>query len=76
MVWVPGCTSAVQVDESTYRAHLEQQVGFLKASFEGLELRLEQAQGWADAFHDKARLKVDNCPVETVKMDVITLTIS
>ena len=32
--WVPGCTSAVQVDDSTYRAHLEQQVGFLKASFD------------------------------------------
>lgn len=32
--WVPGCTNAVQVDEDTYRAHLEQQVGFLKASFE------------------------------------------
>jgi uncharacterized protein len=32
--WVPGCTSAVQVDPETYRAHLEQQVGFLKASFD------------------------------------------
>lgn len=32
--WVPGCTSAVQVDDRTYRAHLEQQVGFLKASFD------------------------------------------
>ena len=32
--WVPGCTSAVQVDTDTYRAHLEQQVGFLKASFD------------------------------------------
>jgi carbon monoxide dehydrogenase subunit G len=32
--WVPGCTSAEQVDGSTYRAHLEQQVGFLKASFD------------------------------------------
>jgi carbon monoxide dehydrogenase subunit G len=32
--WVPGCTSAEQVDGDTYRAHLEQQVGFLKASFD------------------------------------------
>jgi carbon monoxide dehydrogenase subunit G len=32
--WVPGCTAAVQVDDETYRAHLEQQVGFLKASFD------------------------------------------
>jgi len=32
--WVPGCTSATQVDATTYRAHLEQQVGFLKASFD------------------------------------------
>jgi carbon monoxide dehydrogenase subunit G len=32
--WVPGCTSAEQVDATTYRARLEQQVGFLKASFD------------------------------------------
>jgi carbon monoxide dehydrogenase subunit G len=32
--WVPGCTSAAQVDATTYRAHLEQQVGFLKAAFD------------------------------------------
>lgn len=32
--WVPGCTSAERVDGDTYRAHLEQQVGFLKASFD------------------------------------------
>jgi carbon monoxide dehydrogenase subunit G len=32
--WVPGCTSAEQVDATTYRAHLEQQVGFLKAGFD------------------------------------------
>jgi Uncharacterized conserved protein len=32
--WVPGCTAAVQVEGETYRAHLEQQVGFLKASFD------------------------------------------
>jgi carbon monoxide dehydrogenase subunit G len=32
--WVPGCTSAEQVDPTTYRARLEQQVGFLKASFD------------------------------------------
>jgi carbon monoxide dehydrogenase subunit G len=34
--WVPGCTSAERVDDTTYRAHLEQQVGFLKASFDVL----------------------------------------
>jgi carbon monoxide dehydrogenase subunit G len=32
--WVPGCTSAEKVDDTTYRAHVEQQVGFLKASFD------------------------------------------
>ena len=32
--WVPGCTSAVQVDEQTYRAHLDQRVGPLTASFD------------------------------------------
>ena len=32
--WVPGCTAAERVDDETYRAHLEQQVGFLKASFD------------------------------------------
>jgi carbon monoxide dehydrogenase subunit G len=32
--WVPGCTSAEQVDPNTYRARLEQQVGFLKAAFD------------------------------------------
>ena len=32
--WVPGCTSAEQVDATTYRAHLEQQIGFLKAAFD------------------------------------------
>jgi carbon monoxide dehydrogenase subunit G len=32
--WVPGCTAAEQVDDTTYRAHMEQQVGFLKASFD------------------------------------------
>lgn len=32
--WVPGCTSAEQVDPTTYRARLEQQVGFLKAAFD------------------------------------------
>jgi carbon monoxide dehydrogenase subunit G len=32
--WVPGCTSAVALDESTYRAHLEQRVGPLTASFD------------------------------------------
>jgi carbon monoxide dehydrogenase subunit G len=32
--WVPGCTAAEKVDDATYRAHLEQQVGFLKASFD------------------------------------------
>ena len=32
--WVPGITSAEQVDATTYRAHMEQQVGFLKAGFD------------------------------------------
>jgi carbon monoxide dehydrogenase subunit G len=32
--WVPGCTSAEQIGPSTYRARLEQQVGFLKATFD------------------------------------------
>ncbi len=32
--WVPGCTRAEQLDDGTYRAHLEQSVGFLKASFD------------------------------------------
>lgn len=32
--WVPGCTSAEQVGTDSYRAHLEQQIGFLKASFD------------------------------------------
>jgi hypothetical protein len=37
---------------------------------------VSRPRGWADAFHDKARLKVDNCPVGTVKIDIITLNIS
>jgi carbon monoxide dehydrogenase subunit G len=32
--WVPGCTSAEQVDATTYKAHLQQQIGFLSASFD------------------------------------------
>ena len=32
--WVPGCTNAQRIDETTYRVHLEQQVTFLKASFD------------------------------------------
>jgi carbon monoxide dehydrogenase subunit G len=32
--WVPGCTSAERIDETTYRAHLEQRVGFLTAAFD------------------------------------------
>jgi carbon monoxide dehydrogenase subunit G len=39
--WVPGCTSAEQIDATTYRAHLEQQVGFLKAGFD-LVLRVAE----------------------------------
>lgn len=41
--WVPGCTHAEQVDDTTYRAHLEQQVGFLKASFD-LLLRVAEME--------------------------------
>jgi carbon monoxide dehydrogenase subunit G len=40
--WVPGCTSAVQVDDSTYRAHLVQQVAFLTASFDLLVTVVER----------------------------------
>jgi carbon monoxide dehydrogenase subunit G len=32
--WIPGCTSAEHLEGDTYRAHLEQQVGFLKAAFD------------------------------------------
>jgi carbon monoxide dehydrogenase subunit G len=32
--WVPGCTSASARDDGTYRAHLEQELGILKASFD------------------------------------------
>ena len=32
--WVPGCTKAEKIDATTYKAHLEQQVTFLKASFD------------------------------------------
>lgn len=32
--WVIGVTSAEQVDDRTYRAHFEQQVGAVKASFD------------------------------------------
>jgi carbon monoxide dehydrogenase subunit G len=32
--WVPGCMSAERISETDYRARLEQQVGFLKASFD------------------------------------------
>ena len=32
--WVPGCTSAEQIDERTYKVRLEQQVSIFKASFD------------------------------------------
>ena len=32
--WVPGCTSATELEDGTYRAHIDQQVGILKASFD------------------------------------------
>lgn len=32
--WVPGCTGAEQIGDNAYRAHLVQQVGFLKAAFD------------------------------------------
>ena len=37
--WVPGCTSAEQLGEDTYRVRLEQQVAFMKAAFD-LRLRV------------------------------------
>lgn len=36
--WVPGCTKAEKVDDTTYNVRLEQQVSILKASF---DLRLK-----------------------------------
>lgn len=39
--WVPGCASAEEVGPGAYRVRLEQQVGFLRASF---DLRLEVAE--------------------------------
>lgn len=36
--WIPGCTSAERLDDGSYRARLEESIGFLKASF---DLRLE-----------------------------------
>src|SRR3972149_3082789 len=32
--WVPGCTSAEQVDEHSYRVRVEQQIGMFKAAFD------------------------------------------
>lgn len=32
--WVPGCTSAEEAGTGSYRVRIEQQVGFLKASFD------------------------------------------
>jgi carbon monoxide dehydrogenase subunit G len=32
--WVPGCTSAEEIGDDRYRVHLEQQVAFMKASFD------------------------------------------
>jgi carbon monoxide dehydrogenase subunit G len=32
--WVPGCTKAEKIGETTYKVHLEQQVSFFKASFD------------------------------------------
>src|SRR6185503_3493723 len=40
--WVPGCTQAEKIDETTYRVHLEQQVTFLKASFDLILRVLDQ----------------------------------
>ncbi len=41
--WVPGCTSAEQVDATTYRVHLEQQISMLKAAFD-LLLSIESTE--------------------------------
>src|SRR6266403_675281 len=40
--WVPGCTQAEKIDETTYKVHLEQQVTFLKASFDLILRVLDQ----------------------------------
>lgn len=32
--WVPGCTSAEQLSERTYKVHMEQQVSMFKAAFD------------------------------------------
>jgi carbon monoxide dehydrogenase subunit G len=65
--WVPGCTSAVQVDDDTYRAHLEQQVGFLKASFDLLLTVLERdkanrirLRGEGEDRHLRSNVQVDS----------------
>ena len=42
--WVPGCTKAEKIDDSTYKVHLEQQVSFLKASFDLLLRVVEREQ--------------------------------
>lgn len=36
--WIPGCTSAERAEDGSYRARLEESIGFLKASF---DVRLE-----------------------------------
>lgn len=41
--WVPGCSSLEEIAAGAYRARLEQQVGFLKASFD-LELNVVDVQ--------------------------------
>ena len=49
--WVPGCTSAEDLGDGTYRAHLEQQVGFLKASFDLLLRVVDTAPPGRIALH-------------------------
>jgi carbon monoxide dehydrogenase subunit G len=41
--WVPGCTSAERLEDDSYRAHLEQRVGPLTASFD-LRLRVVETE--------------------------------
>lgn len=40
--WVPGCTKAEKIDATTFKVHLEQQVTFIRASFDLILRVLEQ----------------------------------
>lgn len=41
--WIPGCTKAEKIDETTYAVRLEQQVSIVKASFDLLLKVVERA---------------------------------